>query len=55
MVQTIGEVSYFEVQVLVPDHLLTSAEAKMHELEVHTVPQLSETEWTPGATFETRN
>jgi hypothetical protein len=54
LVQTIGQVQYFEVQVFVPDHLLASAEAEMQELGIPTAHQLSETGWTPGATYETR-
>ena len=54
LVQTIGQARYFEVQVFVPDHLLTSAKAKLQELGIPTAQQLSETGWTPGATYETR-
>jgi hypothetical protein len=54
LVQTIGQVGYFEVQIFVPDHLLTEAKAKLQELGIPTAQQLSETGWTPGATYETR-
>ena len=54
MVEAIGETQYSEVQVFVPDSLVLSAEAKLQELGVPTALQLSETEWTPGATYETR-
>ncbi len=54
VVQAIGETQYSEVQVFVPDSLLISAKAKMQELGIPTARQLSETEWTPGATYETR-
>ena len=54
LVRAIGETQYSEVQVFVPDSLLTSASAKMQELGIPDARQLSETEWTPGATYETR-
>src|SRR3712207_5201803 len=54
VVQAIGETQYSEVQVFVPDSLLISAKAKMQELGIPDASQLSETEWTPGATYETR-
>jgi hypothetical protein len=54
MVQTIGGTQYSEVQVFVPNSLLISAKAKMQEIGIPDARQLSETEWTPGATYETR-
>jgi len=54
LVQAIGETQYSGVEVFVPDSLLISAEAKLQELGIPTARQLSETEWTPGATYETR-
>ncbi len=54
VVQAIGDTQYSEVQVFVPDSLLISANAKMEELGIPDARQLSETEWTPGATYETR-
>jgi hypothetical protein len=54
LAQAIGETQYSEVQVFVPDSSLRSVEAKMQELGIPTARQLSETEWTPGATYETR-
>ena len=54
LVETVGQARYFEVQVFVPDHLLASAKAEMKELGIPTAQQLSETGWTPGATYETR-
>jgi hypothetical protein len=54
LVQAIGQVRYFEVQVFVPDHLRASFEVEMQELGIPTTQQLSETGWTPGATYETR-
>jgi hypothetical protein len=54
VVQAIGETQYSEVQVFVPDSLLPSANAKMQELGIPDARQLSETEWAPGATYETR-
>jgi hypothetical protein len=54
VVQAIGETQYSEVQVFVPDSLVSSAKAKMQELGIPTARQLSETEWTPGATYEVR-
>ena len=54
VVQAIGDRQYSEVQVFVPDSLLISAEAKMQELGIPTAHQLSETEWTSGATYEVR-
>jgi hypothetical protein len=53
VVQAIGDTQYSEVQVFVPDSLLISAKAKMEELGIPDARQLSETEWTPGATYET--
>ena len=54
LVQAIGDTQYSEVQVFVHNSSLSSAEAKMQELGIPTARQLSETEWTPGATYETR-
>jgi hypothetical protein len=54
VVQAIGDTRYSEVQVFVPDSLLSSAKAKMLGLGIPDARQLSETEWTPGATYETR-
>lgn len=54
LVQAIGETPHSEVQVFVPNSLLTSAHAKLQELGIPDARQLSETEWTPGATYETR-
>ena len=54
VVQAIGDTQYSEVQVFAPNPLVTSAKAKMQELGIPTALQLSETEWTPGATYETR-
>ncbi len=54
LVQTIGETPYSEVQVFVPNSLLISAKAKLQELGIPDARQLSEAEWTPGATYETR-
>ncbi len=54
LVQAIGETQYSGIEVFVPDSLLVSAEARMQELGIPTARQLSETEWTPGATYETR-
>jgi hypothetical protein len=54
LVRAIGETQYSEVQLFVPDSSVLSAEAKMQELGIPTARQLSETEWTPGATYETR-
>ncbi len=54
MVQAIGDTQYSEVQVFVPDSLLIAAQAKMEELGIPDARRLSETEWTPGATYETR-
>ena len=54
LVQTIGQARYFEVQVFVPDHLLSEAKAELQELGIPTAQQLSETGWTSGATYETR-
>jgi hypothetical protein len=53
VVQAIGETQYSEVQVFVPDSLLSPAKAKMQELGIPEARQLSETEWAPGATYET--
>ena len=54
VVQAIGETQYSGVEVFVPDSLVIAAEAKMQELGILTARQLSETEWIPGATYETR-
>jgi hypothetical protein len=54
LVEVIGETEYLEVQVFVPDSLMLSAEAKLQELGIPTARQLSESEWTAGATYETR-
>ena len=54
LVQAIEETQYSEVQVFVPDSLLLSAKAKMQELGIPDARQLTETEWTLGATYETR-
>lgn len=54
VVQAIGDTQYLEVQVFVPNSAVTSAKAKMQELGIHTARQLSESEWTAGATYETR-
>jgi hypothetical protein len=54
VVQAIGDTQYSEIQVFVPDSLLISAKAKMQELGIADAHQLSETEWTPGTTYETR-
>jgi hypothetical protein len=54
VVQAIGDSQYSGVEVFVPDSLLISAKAKMEELGIPEARQLSETEWTPGATYETR-
>ena len=54
LVQAIGGTQYSEVQVFVPNSSVNSAEAKMQELGIPTARQLSETEWMPGATYETR-
>jgi hypothetical protein len=54
VVQAIGETQYSEVQVFVPDSIMISAKAKMQELGIPDARQLSETEWTPGATYEAR-
>jgi|SRR5215217_2848432 len=54
VVQAIGDTQYSEVQVFVPDSLLSSAKAKMQDLGIPTARQLSETEWAQGATYETR-
>src|SRR5215213_6053742 len=53
VVQAIGETQYSEVQVFVPDSLLTSAKAKIQGLGIPDARQLSESAWTPGATYET--
>ena len=54
VVQAIGETQYSAVEVFVPNSSVSSTEAKMQELGIPTARQLSETEWTPGATYETR-
>jgi hypothetical protein len=54
VVQAIGDTQYSGVEVFVPDSLLISAKAKMEELGIPDARRLSETEWTPGATYETR-
>ncbi len=54
VVQAIGETQYSEVQVFVPDSLLSSAKATMQELGIPDARPLSETQWTPGDTYETR-
>ncbi len=54
IVQIIGETPYSEVQVFVPNSLLTAAHTKLKELGIPDALQLNETEWTPGATYETR-
>ena len=54
VVQAIGETRYSGVEVFVPESLLTSASVKMQELGIPDARQLSETEWTPGAVYETR-
>ena len=54
LVQAIGHTQYSEVQVFVPDSQVTSAKARMQELGIPDARQLSESEWTPGATYETR-
>ena len=54
LVQIIDETKYSGVEVFVPNSLLISARAKMQELGLPDAHQLSETEWTPGATYETR-
>ena len=54
LAQAVGEQQYSEIQVFVPDSLLTSARAKMQELGIPDARQLDEWEWTPGATYETR-
>ena len=53
VVQAIGDTQYSEVQVFVPGSLMLSAKARMQELGVPDAHQLSETEWAPGATYET--
>ena len=54
VVQVIGETKYSGVEVFVPNSLLIPAHAKMQELGIPDARQLSESEWTPGATYETR-
>ena len=54
LVQAIGETPYSEIQVFVPNSQLTSAHAKLLEFGIPDARQLSETEWAPGATYETR-
>jgi|SRR5215217_3203743 len=53
VVQAIGDTQYSEVQVFVPGSLMLSAKARMQELGIPEARQLSETEWAPGATYET--
>jgi len=54
VVQAIGDTQYSEAQVFVPSSLLISAKAKMEELGIPEARQVSETERTPGTTYETR-
>src|SRR5215217_1334722 len=54
LAQAIGQQHYLEVQVFVPDSLLTSAKAKMQEHGIPDARQVSEREWKPGAIYETR-
>jgi hypothetical protein len=54
LVQAIGEAPYSEVQVFVPNSQVNSSKAKMQALGIPTARQLSESEWTAGATYETR-
>ena len=54
LVEAIGETQYSEVQVFVPDSQVRSAEARLQELGIPSARQLSETDWAPGATYETR-
>ena len=54
VVQAIRETQYSEVEIFVPAALLRSARATMQEHGIPDAGQLSETEWTPGATYETR-
>ncbi len=54
LVQVIGEAPYSEVQVFVPNSQVNSSKAKMQELGIPTARRLSESEWTAGATYETR-
>jgi hypothetical protein len=54
LAQAVGEQHYLEVQVFVPDSLLTSAKAKMQDLGIPEARQVSEREWKPGAIYETR-
>jgi hypothetical protein len=54
LVEAIGETPYSEVQVFVPNSLLTSVHTNLQELGLPDARQLSETEWTPGVTYETR-
>jgi hypothetical protein len=54
LVEAIGETPYSEVQVFVPDPLVNSAESRMQQLGIPSARQLSESEWAPGATYETR-
>jgi hypothetical protein len=54
LVEAIGETQYSEVQIFVPDSQVRSAKARLQELGIPSARQLSETEWAPGATYETR-
>ena len=54
LVQAIGETQYSGLEVFVPNDLLVSAHTRMRELGIPDAQQLSETEWTQGATYETR-
>jgi hypothetical protein len=54
LVEVIGEAPYSEVQVFVPNSQVELSKAKMQELGVPTARRLSESEWTAGATYETR-
>ena len=54
LVQAIRDTKYSGVEVFVPNSHLISAHAKMQELGIPDAQQLSETEWTQGATYETR-
>jgi len=54
LAQAIGQQHYLEVQVFVPDSLLTSAKAKMQEHGIPDARQVSDRERKPGAIYETR-
>src|SRR5215216_2923114 len=54
LVEAIGRTKYIGVEVFVPDSLVRSAEAKMHELGIPTALPLGEQGSLPGATYETR-